>query len=207
MIAFVENSPSSTVAGWHLGFLELLPRIQRHACLAFRRLGPEEREEAVSDVIANALCAYRRLVKLGKQNLAYPYPLARFAVAHYWAGRRVGSSMHSNDVFCSRAQRQGGFQMERFDAGHVDREDWEEALADNTSSPVPDQAAFRIDFPEWLAAQSPRDRRLAKFLALGNGPAEAADRFRVSRARVSQIRRELRQSWAAFQGELPPTGC
>ena len=50
----------------------------------------------------------------------------------------------------------------------------EERLQDNTRTPVPDQAAFRLDFPPFLASLSERDRRLAAYLALGHSAVAAA---------------------------------
>jgi hypothetical protein len=38
-------------------------------------------------------------------------------------------------------------------------------------------------------------------LAIGNTTGEVAKRFDVSAGRVSQLRRELAESWKAFQGE------
>ena len=63
---------------------------------------------------------------------------------------------------------------------------------------MPDQVAFRLDFASWLADLKRRDRKLVRFLAVGNTPSEAAGRFGVSRARMSQLRAELRTSWEAF---------
>ena len=76
-----------------------------------------------------------------------------------------------------------------------------EILADNKLTPVPDQVAFRIDFPAWFRLQNRRARALAKFLALGNSATEAARQFGVSKARVSQVRSKLRSSWQEFQRE------
>jgi hypothetical protein len=58
-----------------------------------------------------------------------------------------------------------------------------------------------MDLPVWLKSQNRRKRELAKFLAVGNTATEAARRFRVSGARVSQLRGELQASWEEFQGE------
>ena len=70
--------------------------------------------------------------------------------------------------------------------------------------PVPDQAAFRCDFPAWLATHSLRNRRIAEALAVGHSTSEVARRFRVSAGRVSQLRGELRASWLEFhRGKSP----
>ena len=47
---------------WHQRFLAMLPAIETHARLVFRHLGPEAREDAVQETIANALVAFVRLV-------------------------------------------------------------------------------------------------------------------------------------------------
>jgi hypothetical protein len=57
----------------------------------------------------------------------------------------------------------------------------------------------RIDFGDWLAGLPRRQRRIAELLATSESTSEAAETFRVSRGRVSQIRRELEDSWDAFQ--------
>jgi hypothetical protein len=63
---------------------------------------------------------------------------------------------------------------------------------------VPDQAAFRIDYPRWLGSPSRRDRQVAKALSVGYSTQEVAGRFRISSARISQLRRELHESWECF---------
>ena len=63
--------------------------------------------------------------------------------------------------------------------------------------------AFRCDFPAWLGTLSPRNRRIAQFLALGNRTQDVARKFKVSEGRVSQLRREMAESWKAFVGEAP----
>ena len=45
----------------------------------------------------------------------------------------------------------------------------EERLRDNTQSPVADQAAFRIDYLEWLLQLGARNSKIAKDMALEVG--------------------------------------
>ena len=75
-----------------------------------------------------------------------------------------------------------------------------EALADNTRSPVDEQAAFRIDFPSWLSTLSDRDRRVAEGLMLGERTLDVARWHGLSPARISQLRREFLGRWGAFCG-------
>jgi hypothetical protein len=73
-----------------------------------------------------------------------------------------------------------------------------EALAAGTKGRVPDRAAFRIDFPRWRAGFGGRDRAVLDALAAGGGTCEVAGQFRISPARVSQLRRAFRESWHEF---------
>jgi len=180
-------------------FERFIPVIKRHARVAFRNLRPQERVEAVAEVVANAFAAFRRLAERGKLDVAYPSPLARFAVAQVRSGRRVGRKLDSHDVFSFVVQRQQGFTVASLETG--DPGVWREALVDNTVTPVADAAAFRLDFLAWLGSLRQRDRELIKFLSLGNTPRETARQFRLSQARISQLRSELRKGWQEFQGE------
>jgi hypothetical protein len=182
-------------------FLNLVPGIERSARFAFRSLRSQEREEAICEVVAYAFCAYRRLIELGKQDLAYATPLARYGVGRFRAGRRVGSKLNSRDVFAVADQRRPKLALESLQSAGSESTIWIEAMADNRLTPIPDQVAFRLDFPAWLGILNRRDRKLVRFLAVGNTTSEAAQRFGVSRSRVSQLRAELQATWNDFQGE------
>lgn len=186
---------------WHDGFLAMVPTIRRSARVAFRHLGEEAQEDAIAETVANALVAYVRLFEQGKIDLAYPTVLARYAIAQINSGRRVGNHLNTKDVLAEAARKRHGFTVEslnRFDK-HVG--EWIEAVIEDTRTPVPDQAAFRCDFPEWLTTHSPRNRRIAEALALGRSTSEVARRFKISAGRVSQLRSELHDSWLEFHGE------
>jgi len=101
MICIAERQHSSA---WHAGFLAMLPRIQKNARFAFRNLPPEEREEAVAEVLANAWRAYARLAELGRLNLAYPTVLARYGIVRVYDGRRVGNRLSGDEVLSAHAQ-------------------------------------------------------------------------------------------------------
>ena len=76
----------------------MLPAIRRQARISFRSVPPEARDELIQEVVANCLVAYRRLVQLGKHDIAYPSALARFAVKQVRAGRRVAGRLAARDV-------------------------------------------------------------------------------------------------------------
>ena len=99
-------------------FLVMLPLIETHARLVFRRLDPEARDDAVQEVIANAFVAFARLVELQKVDVAYPSALARFAVAQFRDGRRVGNRMNVRDVLSPYAQKRR--RIAKFKTRHAD---------------------------------------------------------------------------------------
>jgi hypothetical protein len=199
MIALARNFSASPAVEER--FLELLPMIRRRAQTAFRDWDVEAREDAVTEVVANSFVAFARLAARGKVEIAFATALARFAVRQFHAGRRVGNRFTIRDVLSSAARRRRGLVVERLDRVDPATGEWLEAVVNDYSTPVADQAAFRCDFPAWLGKQRPRDRRIAAALALGHTTADVARQFRISAGRVSQLRRELRNSWLAFHGD------
>ena len=73
-------------------------------------------------------------------------------------------------------------------------------VEDRNSTPA-ELAASRIDLPAWLETLSRRDRKIALKLAVGETTSRVAGQFRLSEVRFSQLRRELKLAWSAFQGE------
>jgi hypothetical protein len=187
---------------WQRGFLDLLPAIQRFARFAFRHLDPAGRDEAVAEATAIALVAYRRLVQRGRQSIAYATPLARYAVLHVRSGRRVGGPQDHTDVLSRVAQQRHGFQVVSFHRADHARAPWVEQLVveDRRATPA-DVAATRIDFRAWLTKLPRRQREIARVLASGETTKTAARKFVVTEGRISQVRRELAESWARHQGE------
>jgi hypothetical protein len=182
-------------------FEELLPAIKKQASVAFRSSPRSEREELVAEVVANCYVAYRRLVERGLGNVVYPAPLAQYAILQVRAGRRVGTKLNIRDVSSPYCQQRKRVRVERLD--HYDREErgWQEILVEDRRSTPAEVAAMRIDFSDWLKSLKPRVRRIAKTLATGATTTDVARKFAVSQARVSQIRRELKDAWEMFQGE------
>ncbi|MGA2619387.1 MAG: hypothetical protein ABSF26_17405 [Thermoguttaceae bacterium] len=157
--------------------------------------------EATQEALANTWAAFARLAEQGRQERAFPTVLAKFAVSQFYDGRRVGVGQNSRDVLSERAQRVKQFVVWRLDRYDEQEESWEEAILEDPHTPVFEQVWFRIDFPAWLRRLSPRDRRAAKSLAMGNTTTDVARQLDVSAGRVSQLRRELHKSWLEFHGE------
>ena len=202
-LASEDPSPKRRKPAWHKKFMAMLPTIRRYARVAFRHLRGDERDDAIQEVVSNCLVAYVRPFKKKKTDVAHPTVLVKYAIAQYADGRRVGNRLNIREVLSKYAQRAKRFIVNRLDQFDKDENAWIEAVVEDTHTPVAEQAAFRIDFPEWLDQLSRRNRRIAEALAQGNTTSSVAKRFRVSPGRISQKRREFCQSWKNFHGEGP----
>jgi hypothetical protein len=150
-------------------FLALLPRIRARARYHFRFLAcPQRKEEAVADVIALCWSWYRRLAQRGKDAGVFISPLAAFAARQVRLGRYLGGADSSRDALNPIAQRRHGFCVTRLpDIATLMGTALAEALQDNSRSSPPDAAAFRIDWPQWLATRTHRERRLIHDMVMG----------------------------------------
>jgi hypothetical protein len=202
MIAAIKAQESRTeTPANHAAFVAMLPAIRRSAQISFRKVRPELRGELIEEVVANCFVAYARLVELGQADRALPSPLARFAIAQVRAGRRVGNRLRIRDVLSNYAQFKKGFQVEALDQFDDEEDCWQQILIEDKRATPADVAACRIDFAEWLRRLTARLRRIALVLAGGETTKGAAEQFRLSPARISQLREWLRKSWEAYQGE------
>ena len=181
-------------------FLEMLPSIRGVANYAFRHVRRAVREDLTAESVAAAFCMFHRLVVRGHAELAYPSALAWFAVRQIREGRRVGAKLNAKDLTSPYGQRRRNVSVQSlFDAPAHGR--WEELVVEDRSVGPADVASFKIDFADWLKRLKRSKRQVALRLASGDTPSDAAVRFQLTRARISQLRKELRQNWNAFQGE------
>ena len=202
MVCASPASPSPR-RRWHRLFLALLPQIVTHAKVTFRHLKPEARAEMVQEVICNAMQAFVRLYKLGKADVAYATPLAMYGCRQASDGRKVGGHLNCKDVSSEYAQKVKGLCLGRLDRFDEDNQAWCEVLVEDRSAGPAEIARTRIDFSDWLASLTRRDRKIAQFLANGESTRAAAEKFKVSDGRISQLRRELAENWRRFVGDEP----
>lgn len=197
-------------------FQRILPRIQLHAEIYFRHVKcPDQRADLIAEVLALAWQWFHRLAARGKDGTQFPSALATFAVRAARCGRRLCGQEKSKDVLSPRAQQRHGFQVQSLPAstaisqenlygtfrGQEKLDEFEERLQDNTQTPVPDQVAFRIDWPCFFRQLARRDRELARFLALGHSGKKAAQKFQLSPGRVTQLRQRWCREWRTFCDE------
>lgn len=120
---------------------------------------------------------------------------------HDWLNKSVGEPASRLVGACSHTRLKKGFAVESLQRRNTRTGTWAELLVEDHRTPPFDQAVFRIDFPAWLARRSRRDRRVVASLARGDRTKDVAQQFRLSAARVSQLRREVEHSWLEFHRE------
>jgi hypothetical protein len=202
------SKQNDQMPGWHRRFLLLLPRLRRAANFRFRTLNPSRRQDLVNEVIGTCFTFYARLVEKRQEKRSRVSTLVKFAAAQLFQGRQVGNRLSARDVSSIYCQRRHGIQLERLDQYDEAEGTWKEVLIEDRRHGDPaGVAAARIDVGEWLASMSSLRRKIAQCLASGASTAEVAERFALSPGRISQIRRELRESWQAFHDETIAAGA
>jgi hypothetical protein len=224
MIASLTSSPSASTSAsttaaldnLQARFLMLLPKIER--CARFHFRGVEcaaTRADRVAEVVAMCWKSFVRLAEQGKDGADFVTTLATLAARGVKSGRRLCGQERSKDVMSSRAQRRNGFRLtflrlstsypciSSLVASQEGVHAYHERLTDNTVTPPPDAAAFRLDFPRFLGGLDPRDRDLAMYLSLGHKPVRAATKFGLSPGRVTQLRQRWCRDWHVFTGDEP----
>jgi hypothetical protein len=199
-------------------FQTLLPRIESHARMVFRHVRcPVAREERVAEVSALAWKCFCRLVERGKDVMQFPMAFAGIVARAVRCGRRLCGTERANDVMSPVAQRRHGFVVTSLPLstrnslddlyssphGQEMQDAYEDRLKDNRRTPPPDQAAFRIDFAQWLKTLSVRERRILRAMSMNERTKDLAKQFSVSSARISQMRRDFKDGWGRFVGDMP----
>jgi hypothetical protein len=185
-------------------FLCLLPDIERYAQYVFRRCRQADREELVAETTARVWLSFVRLSARDKDPKRVFRPLLRFSVLAVKEGRRVGARRSVREL-CHRARRDGLRICSLEDRDGESRSPWKAILAETKAFSRAESAAARLDIEAWLRSESARNRSIAKLLAVGERTSAVARRFRLSCARISQLRNELRESWEHFQGGTAET--
>ena len=193
----VFNNERSEIT-WQQTFLSLLPGIEQKLRLAFCRLDPEAREDAIEESVVHALLAYVRLHEQGRAQVATPASLAWYSSRQVRRGRPAGGRMNGKEPLSRYGQISNDIQVER-EAGN-----WIHVLVEDKRAPVADQVAARMDVTAWFTTLTKRMMEIAKDLAFGCSTSEVAKKHGVSAGRISQLRRTLEASWNTFQQETVP---
>lgn len=188
-------------------FLAMLPRIRRQAHRAFSRLDAELRNELVAEAVAFAFCAFVGLARQGRLALAYPTPLADYAIRRVCSGRKAACRGNRNDVMSHYARRINGLAIKRLDRRDEASGQWSQLLVEDRHAGPAETAAARIDVSAWLRTLSKRNRKIAKALAVGERSSVVAKEHGLSAGRISQLRTWFRAAWEQFQGGNQLASC
>jgi hypothetical protein len=195
------NTRARSLEELHAGFLTILPRIQLHGQIYFRHKPRHQRDELVAQMIALSWTWYVRLAARGKDAGEFPTALARYAAQSVHSGRRLCGQEKAKDVLSPRAQQRHRFTVLSLPSGSsLDGNIFDDALQDNTQTPVPEQVHFRLDYPVWRLSRSDRDRRIIADLMVGERTSDVAQRRGLTAARISQFRRAYHDDWRRFCG-------
>jgi len=200
------------LADLHARFLLLLPRIERHGRVYFRHLRPHQKDEVFQEMRSLAWLWFLRLAQRGKDVNNFLTAFTDFLVRAVGNGRRILGKEKAKDPMCVMTQKRRGFRVVSLPAeirasheslygtvhGQQKHNALEEHLCDNTLTPVPDQAAFRIDWPAWMKTCTDRDRRIIGDLMVGERTLDVSRKYRLSPGRISQLRRQLQKAWEEF---------
>lgn len=185
-------------------FEQVLPRIRTHASVVFRSVVcPHKREDLIAEAVALSWKWFLRLKRSGKKNpLTFISAIATYAARAVRSGRRLCGQERAKDVLSPLAQQRHSFTVSPIPAfSTLTVNPFAEALRDNTRTPVDEQVAFRCDFPVWLSTYDERQRCIIKAMAEGERTQDLAGMFKISEARISQLRREFMADWFHFIGE------
>jgi hypothetical protein len=196
-------------------FEAFLPRIIAYLRKASRMVRcAESRADFIAEAVALCWKWFLRAVAKGKDVAGFVTAMAKFAARAVRFGRTVCGQQPAKDVMSVTARIRHGVVVERLGSGRTHHEAlysevrgqrrqdvFEEALAENTVTPVPEQVVFRVDWPRFVAGQTIRDRRMMAFLAAGNSNKATAVKFGLTPGRVSQLRRSWCEAWEVFGEE------
>jgi DNA-directed RNA polymerase sigma subunit (sigma70/sigma32) len=152
---------------------------RRRAQLIFAKR--HDRAELIADTISVAW----ELVQTAPPD-ATPQSIAWYATKRVQVGRQ----------FVERQRSITGPNPKRIDKPQRDEAPLME-MVDDSQNPA-DLAQLHLDFVAWLDVLTDRERAMLAAFLNGERTNDLATRYDVSRARVSQIRRELVQHWSIF---------
>ncbi len=187
----------------HARYNAILPRIVRHARVVFRYVKCwHTKEDKVAEAVGHCWKWIKKLDKLGKKWWCFVSRLADYACRAVKSGRKVAGSITINDVLNEINQARKGYCICKLpDYSTESTNPLAEALTDNTVSEIPDQVAFRLDFPEYRDTYSERDQQVMDDMMLGHRTIDLAEKYKMSQGRISQLRREFYEGWDRFHGD------
>jgi len=216
MIASPRQFNSKPANDLHAQYLDLMPRIEFHARIVFRSVKcSDQRADKVAECLALGWKWLVRLHERGKDVSRFRMVFVFLVAKAVRSGRRICGQEKARDVLSPRAQQRNGFTVASLPSstatshehlygtvnGQRHLDEFEERLADNTTTPPDQQAMFRIDFKAWLRTLTPRERRIIRAMSRNERTKDLSREFELSPGRISQMRRQFHDGWQTFCGE------
>ena len=182
-----------TIETLHETFVRNLPELEIMALARFTHLDPEARAEAIQNATALTWKYWVRHAEKGR-------PTDETMLRNVW-WFAIKQTRDGRTITRGDGKRGKGRQdtYDRPDGTTVKRIDFNMFVHDTT--PIPDQVAFRLDFPLFMATSNERQRGMAADLASGMGTGEVAKKYGVSAGAVSQFRTRFKVLLERFYGE------
>lgn len=204
MLASLSLDSPGTIEQVRRRFLDIQPRIESQARFAFRHIRCAFRKaDCIAETVALCWRWFLRLIERGKDATRFASVLASLAARAVRCGRRLCGQLSARDAMSELAQGRHRFEVRAISEGYTLSSSVQDALYENTQADVPEQVAFRVDFPAWCNTLTERDRRLIEELMLGERTSIVARRFGLTPGRISQRRREFHADWQRFTGDAP----
>lgn len=156
-----------TIETLHETFTRHLPELEAMALVHFRGIGTEARQEAIQ----NTTClAWKYWVRLAEKGQTSDESLLRSV---WWYA--IKQTRSRRDISRGDGKRGKGRQ-DVYDRSGTAVGNINFNLFVGLMTPVPDQVAFRLDLPAFLATLNERQRAMAADLASGMSTTEVAKR-------------------------------
>ena len=202
MISFAKENKTYSIDEVNAKFLKMLPLITMIAKKAFWDYDRDKREDATQSVIVGAFQMFKSLVKRGLMDKAFATPLAWYAIKKHRSGRPGGVKSNSEDVLSERCQILGRADVRGILSYRTRSRYLVEILIYDDRSPDPAlDVQCNLDFESWRNTLDKRDRKMLDTFLAGKTTREIAKKFKISEGRVSQMRRELVNSYRKFVGD------
>jgi hypothetical protein len=170
---------------------EVMPAVRRCVNNWFRTQPTWTREDIAHDIDGVAWKYFIRFIRMGHEPMTLVGAIVHYSVRSYRHGERVnGQEKPDGRALSSRPLR---------DVGTITDTDYLHDLHSHRV-PVPDEAAFNLDFTTWRATWDTFNREVIDLLATGHRPEEVRARTGKSKGQLEAQRGRFLKSWENFQG-------
>jgi hypothetical protein len=209
-------SPASSVSSAHTWFEEHYAELHSRARVFARRLPHGQREDAVSEILAQVWRYTLSAAVRNKLSQLTPFTLVQFFGRNFAAGHGLGGTRRT-DVLSAAVRHQHGVRVVSLDEPRLVRTPQRtaylplsEVLADGRAELPPEACRKNLDYPGILKRRkaSRKGRQVFTALAQSHGTVRGVDLARelhVSAPRIVQLKRQLARCLAVEDYGPPPT--